>query len=156
MWNLTSDFPMYLTCEVPIEQLTLDKDVVYQIGIRKGIRDGSIRSPEDITLDMCLNQGTVASLLPIQPENINEIVILGNEEFRNDLLDGQYGQDAHGWFQEFGLGHLDTMDIMILESLQYRSGIGIIEMQYPPENTPFIQKIWLEDNQLHIKFQERD
>lgn len=113
LWNETSDFPVYLSLEVPIELLTLDEDVVYQKEIKRGIKEGRILSAEDITFETCLSQGTVASLTNLDPSYINEVFILGSEKFRNDLLDGAYGTDASLWFKGFGIGQVDMMEVLI-------------------------------------------
>ncbi|PLS19751.1 hypothetical protein CVD28_01545 [Bacillus sp. M6-12] len=150
LWNETGDFPMYVTCEVPVEFLTLDEDVVYQRKIRKGFRDGTITSPADITVDMCLEQGTIASLQTISPEYINEIVILGNAEYKNYLLEGQYGADASNWFSGLGIGHSDLWELIMLEHSHFKKGNQALEVEYPPENNKPIKKIQLEDSGLSI------
>jgi hypothetical protein len=150
LWDETGDFPMYITCEVPVEFLTLDEDVVYQRNIRKALREGTIASPSDITVDMCLEQGTIASLQTISPEYINEIVILGNPEFKEYLLDGQYGADASNWFKGFGLGHSDLWEIMMLEHSHFKKGNHTLEVYYPVEDNLPVQKIQLIDSELVI------
>lgn len=148
LWRETQDIPMYIECEVPRELLTLDEDVVYQYNIRKAIKKGSIQKPEDITVDMCLEQGTVASLLPISLEYINEIVILGNVEYRDYLLEGSYGSDASNWFKGFGLGHTDMWEMIMLESSHFKKGNHIIEVN--AEKNELIKSLEITDEGLKL------
>lgn len=150
LWKETSDFPMYVVCEVPVELLTLDEDVVYQQDVKKNIREGIIKTPKDISVETCMNQGTVASLDTISPEYINEIIILGNEEFRDYLLDGQYGQDVSNWFKGFGTGHSDLLDLNMLELSTFGEGNEILEVVYPAEDNVPVKSIELTDKGLII------
>lgn len=154
LWNETSDFPMFITCEVPVELLTLDEDVVYQYNIKKGLKDGSISSPEDITLEMCLEQGTVASMGIISPEYINSITILGNPAFKEYLLDGQYGVDASNWFRGLGMGISDLFELEMIGITEFRNGNEMILVEYPPENNKPVKKMELTENGLSILFEE--
>lgn len=150
LWNKTGDFPMYVVCEVPRELLTLDEDLVYQRSIRKKIREGIIQKPEDITIEECLNQGTIASLQNVSLEYINEIVILGSEEYREELLAGEYGEEVHRWFNGFGIGNIRVETLSLHEMVRYRKQIGVIENQYPNKANPKVQKILLENDELKI------
>lgn len=148
LWRETGDLPMYISCEVPRELLTLDEDVVYQYNIRKGMKEGRIQKPEDITVEMSLEQGTVASLTPIGLEYINEIVILGNGEYRSHLLDGSYGADASNWFKGFGLGDTDMWELIWLECSHFKKGNHTLVVS-PTENE-LVEKISLTDTGLEI------
>lgn len=148
LWRETEDIPMYIACEVPRELLTLDEDVVYQYNIRKGMSDGSIQRPEDITLEMCLEQGTVASLAPITLEYINEIVILGNVDFRNYLLDGSYGQDVSNWFKGLGLGYTDMWEIIMLECSHFKKGHHVFDVS--PEENVLVKRVELTEDGLVV------
>lgn len=150
LWNETSDFPMYISCEVPVELLTIDEDVVYQNEIRKALRNGQITTPKDISLEFSLSQGTVASLLPILPEYINEFIILGSPNFREYLLEGQYGIDASNWFRGLGTGQSDVLELNLLEFGECNNQNGILSMEYPPENTPLIDRIFVDNNGIDI------
>lgn len=151
LWKETSDFPMYVTIEVPVEVLTLDEDVVYQLPIRKGLMNGTIKEPTDISLETCLAQGTVASLVSIPPEWISNFGIIGSEDFRDGLLDGQYGADAHGWFSGFGIGETDILSIFVSETTNYNEKNTLLEMLYPPEKMPYVRDIRLEDEGLIVE-----
>lgn len=152
LWNETSDFPMYIECEVPVELLTLDEDVVYQYKIKKGVRNREIKSAEDITVEMCLEQGTIASMDTILPEYISSITILGNPDYQDYLLNGNYGVDASNWFRGLGIGACDPEELRWIESTKYRNGIEIIEAVYPPENNKLIKQLIKTEDGLSIVY----
>lgn len=154
LWAETSDFPMYVTVEVPVELLTLDEDVVYQYNIKKGLRDGTFKNPTDISVEDCLAQGTVASLTAISPEYISDFGIIGSEKFRDDLLNGQYGADASRWFKGLGLGSSDLMEIMVAESMNYNNQNTSLYMEYPPEKMSLVKSVRLEEAGLTIKHED--
>lgn len=151
LWKETMDYPMYVEIEVPVEVLTLDEDVVYQMDIRKGLMDGSITEVSQITLDSCLQQGTAASLVSIPPEWISNFGIIGSQEFRDGLLDGQYGADTHGWFSGFGMGETDTLSIFVAETTNYNNKNYLLPMEYPPENMPHVSAIYPSEEGLVVK-----
>jgi len=151
LWNETGEFPIVITCEVPIELLTLDEDVVYQHFIKKRMRSGEIESPLDITLDDCLSQGTVASLSTIELPYINEIMILGSESLRNELMDGQYGREYSEWASGFGTGELGEMTIMMHAIDKHGKKIESLPVYISSSENPTVTKIFLENDTLQIE-----
>lgn len=151
LWEETMDYPMYVAVDVPVEVLTLDEDVVYQIDIRKALMEGKITSASQISLDDCLQQGTAASIVPIPPEWISNFGIIGSQEFRDGLLDGQYGADAHGWFSGFGMGSSDLLSIMVAEMSNFNNDNCLLPMEYPPQKMPFVSSIYPSEKGLVVK-----
>lgn len=151
LWNETGEFPIVITCEVPVELLTLDEDVVYQYNIKKRIRSGEIESPLDISVDECLAQGTVASLSAIELPYINEIVILGSESLRNELMDGQYGREYSEWASGFGMGELSEMTIMMYAADKHGKKTDSLPVYPLSSENPSVTKIFLEDDKLKVE-----
>ncbi|ESU31293.1 hypothetical protein G3A_17445 [Bacillus sp. 17376] len=152
LWNETNDFPIYVCCDIPKELLTLDEDVVYQFDVKHKINSGFIKEPSDISISDCLAQGTIASLKEIDPIYINEIVILGSPEYRDELLEGQYGAEANNWFNGWGLGDMTRADLSTLELMKYHNQIEVLEYEYPADKNNLVENIVLLGDNLIISF----
>lgn len=152
LWNETSEFPMYIICDVPKELLTLDEDIVYQYDIKHKIRSGYIKDPTDISISECLTQGSIASLKPIDPLFINEIIILGSPEYREELLEGQYGKEVNNWFNGWGMGELTSDGLTNYEVMKYVNEIEVLEYEYPAQENRLVEKIALVGDKLEIIF----
>ncbi|WP_242297589.1 hypothetical protein [Bacillus cereus group sp. BfR-BA-01382] len=153
LWNETGDFPVYIVCEVPKELLVLDEDVVYQWGIKTKIRSGEIQGPDDISVEECLQQGTIASLDTILPEYMNEVIIIGSEDYRDELLDGAYGVEAEKWFHGFGIGSLTADSLSVHEIMKYSKLLHILSVEPIPEQNKSIKRIYIEDEELQVEFE---
>ena len=152
LWNETSDFPMYLTCEVPVESLTLDEDVVYQRDIKKKIREGIIKRPEDITVEDCLEQGTVACLEPLPLVQIDSITILGSSKLRDNLIDGEYGEEMRKWFRGLGTGDLTETELLMYTLHDFHKETEIIEVLPNPDENSLIERIQNQNGTMQIKY----
>ncbi|WP_144536709.1 hypothetical protein [Bacillus thuringiensis] len=152
LWNETGDFPIYISFEVPKEILVVDENVVHQLDIKKKIQNGDIESPDDISLEDCLEHGMIASIDTIQPWYIDEVNIIGSEEYRADLLDGAYGEEANLWFKEFENGSITADSLNLYEQVAYGNLVKVVVFSPITEDNPKIKRVYIKDEKLQIDF----
>lgn len=124
------------------------------MNIRKGLKERTITKPEDISVERCLEQGTIASLQNISPEYISDIVILGNPDYREYLLEGQYGVDASNWFKGFGIGETDMFEQIMLELSYFKRGNKLLDIHSQPGFNRLVKQIRLQEDGLSIQYED--
>ncbi|MED2592366.1 hypothetical protein P4235_38215, partial [Bacillus thuringiensis] len=77
---------------------------------------------------------------------------IGSEEYRDDLLDGAYGEEANLWFKGFGIGSITADSLNLYEQVAYGNLVKVVVFSPIIEDNPKIKSIYIKDEKLQIDF----